>query len=135
MNGLENFNTSSLLKLIANVLISEVVPQIPIPTAIIAMGVKSRPGLSAIKISEHTLMGCTDIGIPMGDLFGEENLFAKSLQITQETMVDGITQDAVVDSVTQPGDNRSYVTTVGLSGPQTGQGINLLPIKNQGIIT
>ena len=131
----EKFDVKSLLKLILQTLLGSLIPAIPIPTMLLAMGVMLRPGLSASKITSRTHMACSDAGIPMGDLAGEDNLFAKAIELTQGKMVDGITNDAVVDGVTQAGVNRVYVNTVGVLGPTTGDGVNLTPIKSQGIIS
>lgn len=132
---LEKFSIKGLLRLIMSTLMTEVVPMIPISVFIIAVGVKLRPGLSASKISEATLMDCSDAGIPMGDLFGEKNLFAEAIKLSQKNMITGIKETAVGDGVVQPGDMKSIVNTVGAMGPTSGAGVNALPIKLQTIIT
>lgn len=132
---LKKLNSNSLLKMIMQALMSEIVPMIPISTVIIALGIKMRPGLSAGDIAEDAMTRCSDAGIPMGDLYGETNKFAKGLQASSDAMTDALKNKSRVDGVVQPGQARTYVSTVGISGPQTGSGVNLGTIGLAGIVS
>lgn len=132
---LEKFSIKGLLSLIMSTIMSDVIPMVPISVFIIAIGVKLRPGMSASKISESTLMDCSDAGIPMGDLFGEKNLYAEAIILSQKNLITGIKETAVGDGVIQPGGMKTIVNTVGVLGPTAGSGVNILPTSLQTIIT
>ena len=134
-NDLENYKAKDLLKLIISTMLKTAIPLTPLPAALLVMGGQMRPGMSARKIAARTLQKYSEAGIPVGPLFGEENLLAKAVEANAEEMVGSIKTEAKVEMAMGPG--AIQVTTIGgnIGGPVQSQGMNTTFAKGYGGIS
>lgn len=112
-------------------------PPTPIPPPLLLVGAKLRPGMSARNLSKNLISKYEQRGIPMGtDTFGgDDNLFATSIAMLAEEMLDEIRLNSKVDVVIPPG--TIQVTAVGgnAGGPIVVQGANTTITSGGGIVT
>jgi len=133
--GTKEFKTTDLLKLIISTIVSTAIPLIPIPTMLLLLGAKLRPGISPRKIAERTLLKYSEAGIPVGPMYGKENLIAKAVEADAYEMTYAITKEGKVESVIDPGGIQVTVVGANAGGPITASGMNTNVPRVNGVIS
>ena len=134
-NKLEDYSASDLLKLIISAMLKPTIPLMPIPSALLLMGAKMRPGLSARKIAARTLQKYSEAGIPVGPLFGEENLLAKAVEADAEEMIKSITTEGKVQTALAPGSIQVSTVGANVGGPVIAQGMSTNLVSVDGVMS
>jgi len=135
INSSEGFKTTDLLKLIISTILSTAIPLIPIPTMLLLFGAKMRPGISSRKIAERTLLKYSEAGIPVGPMYGKENLIAKAVEADAYEMTYAVTKEGKVEGVVDPGGIQVTVVGANAGGPITATGMNTNIPKLNGVMS
>jgi hypothetical protein len=131
---------SSISKVLKLLLSAFNLPQKPAPTIppfLLLVGAELRPGMSARELAASTISRMeADIGIPMGNIFGDgPNAMASAMLVQAEEQISHIQTKAKVSSVIKPGSVQ--ITAVGgnAGGPIVVQGSNTAITETSGIMT
>jgi len=128
-------NTSDLLQEIIKALATSVQPTQLIPSQLVSIGSKTKSGLSARNITAATLQRLSGEGIPIGPVYGKDNLLARTIEIFAEEIINEIISNGKIQISIDPGS--LMVSTIGsnVGGPVASQGMNTNTVTGEGVIT
>ena len=124
---------SSILDVLLGVFFGFATPLNPLPTPVIMVGKRIRPGMSARNLTSRIVAALSEEGLQMGDVFSDgPNREAIKIKKTAEKIVEMIQTEALVDVAIDSG--AIQITSFGScpAGPVTAQGSNLLPVGGGG---
>ena len=125
---------SSILDVLLGVFSGFSKPLNPLPTPIVMVGKRLRPGMSARNLTSRIVAALSEEGLQMGDVFSDgPNREAIKIKITAEKIVEMIQTEALVDVAIDIGAIQisSNGTAAGIF-PVIAQGANLLPVGGGG---
>jgi hypothetical protein len=125
---------SSILDVLLGVFSGFSKPLNPLPTPIVMVGKRLRPGMSARNLTSRIVAALSEEGLQMGDVFSDgPNREAIKIKITAEKIVEMIQTEALVDVAIDIGAIQisSTGTAAGIF-PVIAQGANLLPVGGGG---
>ena len=125
---------SSILDVLLGVFSAFSTPLNPLPTPVVMVGKRLRPGMSARNLTARIVEALEkDAGLPMGDVFSDgPNREAKKIKTIAEKIVSMIQTEALVDVAIDTGAIQISSTGSCPVGPVIAQGSNLLPVGGGG---
>ena len=133
--NLMDFKVQDLLGLIMATIFSSVIPLTPIPSMLVLIGGKMRPGMSAKKISARILNKMSDAGIPVGPINGKDNLTSVMVESIVGEMTHSIKTESSAQVAIAPGAISFMGVGGNAGGPVTVNGMSTNIVSGDGIIS